>query len=92
MKMIDMKSKRKKSGGLEVASRGEDYPYGLSISLNKESIKKLGLKSEDLVAGAEIDFCICVRVTSTRIEAGDKELSSCDMQIIKMGEMPEEGD
>jgi len=95
MKMIDMKMTKKKGGdrGLVMPNpNGEEYPYGLSISLNKESIKKLGLKAEDIVAGAEIDFCINVKVTSSRIEAGEKDVSYVDMQIMKMCEMPEEDD
>jgi len=94
MKMIDMKMSNKKgSRGLEVAmSSGESYPYGLELSLDKESIKKLGLKAEDLVAGAEIDFCINAKVTSTRIGAGEKDISNAQMQIMKMCEMPEGDD
>ena len=94
MKMIDMKMTNKKgSKGLEVAMHsGDSFPYGLELSLDKGSIKKLGLKAEDLVAGAEIAFCIVVKVTSTRIDAGEKDLSNAQMQITKMCEMPDEDD
>ena len=91
-KMIDMKMP-KKSGNKAMLSMGNsDYPYGLQLSLNKDTIKKLGLESEDLAAGSLVDFCITVQVVSSSIEPGDKDVSRCEMQIIKMGEMEEADD
>jgi hypothetical protein len=95
MKMVDMKNDRKKGqsrAGLEVSYHGDEYPYGLSISLMKDGIKKLKLESEDMVAGAMIDFCISCKVTSTRIEPGSKDITNMELQIMKMGEMPDEDD
>jgi hypothetical protein len=95
LKMVDMKNPPPKKGGrtgLSVEYGGDEYPYGLQLSLRNESLKKLNLEPEDMVAGAEIDFCITVKVTATRMEAGQKDITSCDMQIMKMGEMPDADD
>jgi len=87
VKMVDMKMAKNSSDKLSVCCGYEDYPYGLQISFNKVSIKKLGLEAEDLTTGTQVDFQITVQVTATRQDAGEKSITSCDMQIIKMGEV-----
>lgn len=87
VKMVDMKMSSKPKDKLVSSIGGGDYPYGLAISLNKESIKKLDLEPEDLVVGGEIEFKVVAKVTESAMEPGEKQITRCTMQIIKMGEL-----
>ncbi len=57
----------KKSTSPEVATpyEGDDYPYGLEISLEKESLAKLGLDIDDFVVGGEVEIICHAEVTRT---------------------------
>ncbi len=85
-KMIDMKQSKTNSNKYEL-SGDSPYPYGLSLSLNAGSIKKLGLESEDLEIGSTVDFQITVEVTNVSQTAGSKTIDNCTMQIVQMGEI-----
>jgi hypothetical protein len=88
-KMVDMKSDKsdKTSMPVKMGMETERYPWGLGLSFNKDVIKKLGLDAEDFLIGSKIDFQITAQVTSASQQAGEKSISQCDMQIIKMGEI-----
>lgn len=71
---------------------GEEYPWGLEISLNEDSIKKLKLDVENMSAGDKVYFAAEAKVTrlalneSLNHETG-KAQSNGDigLQIQKMG-------
>ena len=88
LEMTNMKIK-KKSGkkSISFATNSGGYPYGLQISLDKDVIKKLQLEAEDLIVGDSIRFCITARIISTSIEADEKDISRCALQITDMCEM-----
>ena len=49
LKLRDMKLTRaEKSEEAEIATDRPDYPYGLTLSLNEESIDKLGIELPDV--------------------------------------------
>lgn len=62
----------------------DDYPWGLRITLNNETLKKLGISLPKV--GAEMMLAGKVKVlsTSTR-EDGDDSYSSVEMQITDIG-------
>ncbi len=64
----------------------DDYPWGLRITLNNETLKKLGITLPKV--GAEMLLAGKVKVlsTSTR-EDGDETNSSVDLQITDIGLM-----
>jgi len=66
----------------------DDYPWGLRITLNNETLKKLGIALPKV--GAEMLLCGKVKVlsTSTR-EDGEDSFSSVEMQITDIGLMDE---
>lgn len=85
-----LKKSGKKTVGFMTNSGG--YPYGLTISLDKDVIRKLELEAEDLIVGDSIRFCITARVTSTSIEADTQDISRCELQITDMCEMEDENE
>lgn len=60
------------------------YPYGLCISLESDSLEKLGLKLPEL--DQVIEFRVKAQVTSlnSRKEGNDGEDSCCSLQITGM--------
>lgn len=66
----------------------DDYPWGLRITLNNETLKKLGIPLPKV--GGEMLLCGKVKVlsTSTR-EDGEETNSSVDLQITDIGLMDE---
>jgi len=77
----------------EVAGYEEDYPYGLSISLEKEGLEKLGLDISDFSIGGTVDMVCQAEVTSLSESAGrDGDYSSVSIQItdIAMKQRPKQ--
>lgn len=70
--MISMKRKPSKSPGVtEVAvSAHEEYPYGLEISLDDESLKKLGMEGMPAIGSTSI-LTAKVKVTSVSESASE---------------------
>ena len=93
MAMINMMSKpeREEMPG-EVETDEPKYPYGLCLSLCKESMEKLGITSLPKV-GSEMMINAKVYVKSTRayetMEDGDE--MGMELQITDMEIMPAEG-
>ena len=100
MKLTDMKLSRKKNPGKEnpeteaTPSSGDDrdYPYGLSLILDKDSLKKLGMEELPEVgetcmihAAGEI-----TRVSQSVSDSGENK--SVEIQITKLSVMPGMGD
>lgn len=96
MKLISMKNKPKKTlRGAMVAKEAPEieepaYPWGLEVSLNDESIDKLGIDLENTKADDIVYFVAQARVTRTSssesTEYGGKVRKNRDigLQIQKM--------
>ena len=92
MDLHDMKrtKEEKKEYGSESTVRPsspdvEEYPYGLSISLEKESLEKLGLDVDDFNLDSKVDI-ICLAKVESLHESSSKNnsSSSVSLQICKM--------
>ena len=84
-KMIDMARKSTAANKNEVVG-GDDskYPYGLSLRLDDETLKKLGLNELPDV-GDEFHIMAVGKVTSTSENAdGDNKSSNVSIQITQM--------
>ena len=91
MELHSMKlTKKERTGGLgtpEVATEyeGPEYPYGLEISLEKDSLEKLGLDIDDFSVGGEVELICHAEITRTHESAGKSESnSSVSIQITAM--------
>lgn len=64
---------------------GEDYPYGLNINLEQESLKKLGLDADDFNIDSKVEI-VCSGEINSIHESSSKENnhSSVSIQITKM--------
>lgn len=88
MALINMKMSReeaKEYAPQAIDSEGPEYPYGLCICLNDDSLEKLGITNLPKV-GTEMMIMAKVKVTSTRAysdKEGEAE-SSVDLQITDM--------
>lgn len=92
--MVSMKmSAREAQEYASVSSSAGDapmYPYGLTVCLNSESMKKLGLDKAMPSVGVKMMLMATVEVTSVRQEKeqdGDARTST-DLQIVEMELMP----
>ena len=88
--MVSMKLSPAEKNDYEVTSIESDapeYPWGLSIGLNGESLKKLGKSSSDFDLGDEIEMTIKVKVkglSSSKYEGDSDGHESVDLQICEM--------
>ena len=98
MKLISMKKTPKKTlrGALNTAEApmevDQPYPWGLEISLNEDSIKKLKLDVENISAGDEVFFAAKAKVTRISLNENVDERTGktnkngdIGLQIQKMG-------
>lgn len=86
MERTEAEKKNDKSQGLAVPSPsdGPDYPYGLSVELRDESLKKLGIKELPEVGTKMVMECE-VEVVRTSQRAGkDSADREVGFQIVKM--------
>ena len=100
--MIDMKLEREPKKGetmlaADVESDRPEYPYGLRISLDSESLKKLGItEMPELDSEHKLVALVCVVSTSQYESQGsDEPHRSVELQIEKMTLTPakeEDGD
>lgn len=93
MKLQSMKrtkSEMKSTSGAEPVSLNENpYPYGLEITLEKESVEKLGLDINDFSIGGKVDIVCTAEITSLSQSASkNDENLSVRLQItdLNMGE------
>lgn len=64
--------------------KGPEYPYGLRVCLDGESMDKLGLKELPDV-GTKMKLVAIVEVVGARIDKGqDREYKNVDLQITDM--------
>lgn len=85
--MINMKMTKKEAKEYTSPSpeNAPAYPYGLSLYLNDETLKKLGYETAP-AAGTELTLIAKVTVTSCGMnqqQDGDQEIR-CDLQITDM--------
>lgn len=93
--MVDMKQSAKEAGDSPVAVSGgaPAYPYGLLVTLNDESLKKLGLSTPPAV-GTKMRMTALVDVTSASANATQEgtemraELQITDMELSGGGDSP----
>lgn len=72
--------KKGKSGASISSTEREDYPYGLSISLDAETIKKLGL-SEDLQVGDVVELRAKAKVRSMSQSSSEEGGENRDLSL-----------
>ncbi len=91
--MADLKSMKmgkkeaKKMYGESIPSAEAEYPWGLQIELDEESLGKLGMSIEDVTVGDEVDVTAVAMVESLRMSQ-HQDGSKCEnitLQITKMG-------
>ena len=89
-KLVSMKrAEQDKGDGMANApfeAMAPDYPYGLCLHLDRDEIKKLGMKDLPKV-GTEMPISAIVKVTrvsQSAVEGSDEE-SSIDLQITDLG-------
>jgi hypothetical protein len=88
-KMVDMKRTdaeiKAKNSPMKVTSGSrESYPYGLSLTLDADSLKKLGIKDLPTV-GDEFEITAMARVTSVSKNASETNDSTrVELQITQM--------
>ncbi len=87
--MVDLARARRTDGdtiapAMAAAPRGPDYPYGCCVSLDDETLKKLGLDGDLPAAGEMVHFCAEAMVTCGRVSA-DGQSHCVELQIIRMG-------
>lgn len=90
MDLCDMKRTKmeKKSTSPEVAAdtyEEPEYPYGLEISLEEESMKKLGLDIDDFSVDNKVDMICQGEITRTHESSGrEHSNSSVSIQITRI--------
>lgn len=87
MKLVSMKQTKSEIKETEQPiTSSNQYPYGLEISLEKESIDKLDLNINDFSIGGKVDIVCTAEVTSLSQSASKKnENLSVRLQITDLG-------
>lgn len=83
MALVNMKASAEESQ--EYGMESPEYPYGLSIDLDDDSLEKLGITALPKV-GAEMMVtarCVVKSVSSSQMQGGDQESRVC-LQITDM--------
>jgi hypothetical protein len=85
--MKDMKISRKNAdtkneAGIPAAHDGPEYPHGLSVHLNHESLKKLGLHKDPPQVGDKLHLQAHAHVTSARQDANGEH--HVELQLRKL--------
>lgn len=85
--MLLTKADRKKSR-LEtkaIGDSGQQYPWGLSLTLDETSLKKLGVKASEFKPGDVVYLACKAKCTSTYASESEKdENSSVSFQVMSM--------
>ena len=91
MKLINMKRTKteKKESTKDCApcssSSTEEYPYGLEIRLEKETLKKLGIDVDDIAIGRKLTVEATAKVTNLNKSLSvSNDSSSMSLQITDM--------
>lgn len=104
--MHSMKEERpkKKSKELSVASEGSEYPWGLRLTLNEETLKKLKMKADDFeydgiyllaakvcVVGVSGNETASGKHTTIELQITDMEIQDESDEALKLYEEAYEG-
>ncbi len=86
--------KRAKSDKAYPTSTQDPYPYGLSLSLDDESLQKLGIDISDYAVGDELELHAKVKVRSLRQSESENSGKdrSMDLQVTDMCVEPPESE
>ena len=87
-KLVDMRmtSEEKMEANMPFSFNQSEYPYGLSISLDQNTLAKLDVDHEDWQIGDIFDLRCMARVTS--VSENETESGKCcrvELQIVMMG-------
>lgn len=85
--MIDMKiteSEKKDASLLSVVDDRPNYPYGLEIRLDSETIKKLNLKDPQVGQKMMMEAMVEITSVSSTNFKGDEKKYTVNMQITQM--------
>lgn len=92
---IDKKAREEKYAETSIASEGPTYPYGLQLSLDDETIEKLGLSLPEVGK----DMALLARVKVTAVSSSEdsyggktEKRRSVSLQITEMCLEPDEGE
>ena len=95
MKLTDMKRSKKereaRNKGIETCapSSGEEYGYGLTIRLDEDDLKKLGLKPSSFDVGDDVEIEARGTIKALRQEKGRSfDSSNVEIQITSIGIEP----
>ena len=95
MSMVSMKMSPKEVKAMEptISETKPEYPYGLRISLNKESMEKLGMSLPGIGDKVSIQ-AVGEIVAFSQYESDGHKNKSCDIQIeeLQIGSKKEEKD
>jgi len=85
MKLQSMKRTKKEKKEYEEtmavdSMEGEDYPYGLRIRLEKESLESLGLDVDDFSIGGKVDL-VCEAEVVSLSESVNENNSHADVSL-----------
>lgn len=80
-------SKKKLRETMAVHSDPPEYPWGLELNFEKEAIKKLGIKTDDVSAGDTVYFTAKANVSSLNQSdrVGEPNSESMGLQITHIG-------
>ncbi len=79
MKLRDMKlSRADKAEDAEVASERPDYPYGLSLQLDQDSLEKLGIELPDV---GDTFFVVAIATVQSVSEHESENHKSQDVSL-----------
>ncbi|WP_031484430.1 capsid staple protein [Maridesulfovibrio frigidus] len=86
MKLVDLRRKptKEKPDSKPVAVSEDDFPYGLRIHLEDESVTKLGLKVKDIKVGSTIKLQAEAYVCGISAQPDGKG-KRIELQLVKMG-------
>lgn len=68
----DVKKEIGSMGAVPCSPATSTYPYGLSISFDDETLKKLGLSGDIPQIGEVVQFCASAKVTSASLNENEK--------------------
>lgn len=85
--MVDMRrTPAEKTEATQAVNDAPDYPYGLSISLGKDELEKLGLTGDEVEVGDMLHLHALAKVTSVSKHDNDSTGPDCriELQITNM--------
>jgi hypothetical protein len=83
---------KKQAKEVSIACEAPDYPYGLRLSLNDDTLKKLKMKAEDFEMDEEFFLTAKVSVVGVSVDKmASGKRSSVDLQITEL-EIQDEAD